>query len=96
MVLKQFQRHFLSYGRPWTFPKTIPNTTTSFPITTSLFFPIHQEGYEKGFFFFITWVQFISIFYDVNKSKYWLSWGELAWAYLNMFSNILMIFYGSR
>ncbi len=45
-------------------------------------------GIPMGFFFFITLVQFISIFYDANKSKYWLNWGELTWAYLNMFSNI--------
>jgi hypothetical protein len=54
MVFKQFQRHFLLYGHPLTIPKTIPNTTTLFPITTfiltttSLFVPIHQKGYEKA------------------------------------------------
>jgi hypothetical protein len=38
VLLGEFQRHFLSYGHPWTITRIILKTTTSFPsLTTSLF-----------------------------------------------------------
>jgi hypothetical protein len=59
-----------SYGHPWIIPKAISEITTSFSnltlrfflnnsfhfITISLFFPIHQHGYE---FSFLTCMKFI-------------------------------------
>jgi hypothetical protein len=48
-----------------------------------------------GFFLFHYFGAIYIYFLDANKSKYWLSWGELIWAYLNIFSNIFMIFNGS-